>query len=167
MPITFVEKDQMSGVDMQTSGGSPFSEDMGDPPHVLVGFEVRHGALIDGITPIYNELNDDGSLGVERTGSFYGGTGGQATRLLNEGYVVVGLDCRQAQFEDNLAVVWHKWTPTGPDTSEEDKSQALGGQGGRPVQISARTGHVGIGIHGRSGGFVDRLSLITAKPVPN
>lgn len=164
MPITFDEKDSLSIFDPATSGGDSFTEDRGTP-NALIGFDVRHAALIDAVTPIYAELRDDGTLGEEKTGSRYGGLGGQPTRLLKPGYVVVGLDCRQGQFEDNMAVIWQKWTPAGPDNSDEDKSDVVGGPGGRPLKMSAKPGHVAIGIHGRSGGLVDRLSLITAKPV--
>lgn len=133
-------------------------------PFALVGLTVRSGTLIDSVTPIYRELKEDGSLGEELKGSRYGGLGGGERTLIKPGYVVVGLSLSQGLYVDRLAMIWQRWTHRGLDAKDTDKSDYVGGNGGGPEEVRAQTGHIAVGIHGKSGTLIDRLSLITVRP---
>jgi hypothetical protein len=147
-------------------GGDPFREARNNAPFALVGFDIRHGSLVDAVTPLFRELKDDGTVGEIVRGGRYGGSGGEEVTLEIPGYVVVGLSLRQAQYTDQLSVTWQRWTNSGVSGADENMSRALGGGGGfARAPIRALPGHCACGVHGKSDALVDRLSLVTARPV--
>ncbi len=145
-------------------GGAKFSERK-QAPYALIGLKIRHGSLVDAITGIYGQLKVDGTIGSTIEGQRYGKTGGGQTIVRRKGYVIVGLSIRSSRYVDQLRILWQKWTSSGPNSSEEVQSQILGGPKGRPFDLKVPAGEVAIGIHGRAGTYIDRISLITAKPV--
>ncbi|MEZ4732287.1 MAG: hypothetical protein R3E79_34680 [Caldilineaceae bacterium] len=101
----------------QEAGIASFHE---SPP--LVGLEVRHGYVIDAITPIFTETVK---------GCQYGGTGGNAALLEKAGYVITGIDVWRGRYFGKkviaqLQVIWHKLTPVGIDSAHEIISNKLG-----------------------------------------
>ncbi len=145
-------------------GGAKFSEKK-QAPYALIGLKVRHGSLVDAVTGIYGQLKADGTIGSTIEGHRYGKTGGGQTIVRRKGYVIVGLSLRSTRYVVQLRILWQKWTSSGPNPSEEVQSQILGGPKGRPFDLKVPAGEVAIGIHGRAGTYIDRISLITAKPV--
>jgi hypothetical protein len=144
-------------------GGGRFQEEQ-RAPFALTGLIVRSGTLIDAVMPLFQELKKDGSLGEEITGQRYGGLGGGERKIVKQGYVVIGLSLYQGLYIDQVAILWQRWTAKGLDNGDTDKSSYTGGVGGGPEEIRAQPGHIAIGIHGKSGTLVDRISLITARP---
>lgn len=59
---------------------------------VVAGLVVKHGELIDGLQPIYRNINNDGTLGEPLKGKHYGNYGGDNTKVYNDGYVLVGME---------------------------------------------------------------------------
>ena len=176
MPVTFEDRDVVSIIEPDSTGGTYFiSEERA--PRALVALEVRSGSRIDAVTPIYRELRSDGGMGEEISGPRFGGQGGTLRLLEKSGYVIVGIGFRLAKGRKptirtvELNVIWQRWTASGPDGNDQDRSPNLGtanggaGSDGAPREVVALNGSVAIGIHGFSGSEIDRLSLITARPV--
>lgn len=57
---------------------------------VLAGLVIRHGEIIDALQPIYQNINNDGSLGEPYNGKQVGGNGGRKTIVYRNGYVITG-----------------------------------------------------------------------------
>ena len=75
---------------------------------VLVGLKVNHGDIVDGFTPIYRELNNDGSLGKEVLGAHIGGKGGKETIIKKEGFVVNAIIYQPGKYFGHTAILWMK-----------------------------------------------------------
>jgi hypothetical protein len=133
-------------------------------PYALVGFDIRSGSLVDGVTPLYRELKDDGNVGEVVAGYPCGGWGGHQVHVEDSGFVVVGLTLLQAQYTDQMKVVRQLWSAQGLFGSVVT-SLPLGGSGGYHAYINAPPGHCAIGIYGKSGSLLDRISIVTARPV--
>ena len=98
----------------------------------LIGFRVRHGDIIDAVTPIYSEVTKSLELQGEFEGERIGGTGGGETVLKKPGYVVTGFDVQRGYYFGrnevvHFQVIWKQLTPKGVDPSSEIVSEKLGG----------------------------------------
>jgi hypothetical protein len=98
----------------------------------LVGFRVRHGDIIDAVTPIYAEVTKSLQLQGEFEGERIGGTGGGETVLKKPGYVVTGFDVQRGYYFGrqevvHFQVIWKRLTPKGVDPSSDIVSEKLGG----------------------------------------
>jgi len=97
---------------------------------VLIGFDVRVGQLIDALAPIFAVLKPDLTLGEHKRGAQVGGDGGGAHTLLQEGYVVTGIDSYRGNYFGaehliHLQIYWHRLTPTGIDYEDGRVSEKL------------------------------------------
>lgn len=98
----------------------------------LIGFRVRHGDVIDAVTPLYAEVTPRLELKGEFEGDRIGGTGGSETVLKQPGYVVTGFDIQRGYYFGrsevvHLQVIWNRLTPKGIDPQAEVVSKKLGG----------------------------------------
>lgn len=105
----------------------------------LIGFRVRHGDIIDAVTPLYAEVTPRLELKGEFEGDRIGGTGGGETVLKQPGYVVTGFDIQRGHYFGrsevvHLRVVWNRLTRNGIDPDAEIVSDKLGG--GKYAKIS-------------------------------
>lgn len=96
-----------------------FSEEANDVPErensVLVGFIVKHGDIIDGVTPIYKQILQNGELGTPFIGNHLGGKGGKesvAVRNLSivKGVLIERCDYFGANHISRLWIIWQKWS---------------------------------------------------------
>lgn len=170
MAITFERRTELQIDDIQNAGGLPFSHESA-APYALVGLIVGCGSriyapkVISGITPIYGILNNNGTISVqEMMGPRFGSTEQFEMKFKKPGSVIVGLNIKQGSFIDQLQIVWQKWTSAGLDGKDE-RTEYCGGQGGEYKEIHVPVGCVAMGIHGRCGDLIDRISLIACKPV--
>jgi hypothetical protein len=98
----------------------------------LVALKVRHGGLIDSITPIFAEIASDLKARDKKIiGQRIGGEGGGETLLEREGYLITGVDVYRGEYFGRdeviqLQVIWHKLTPQGIDPTAEIVSEKLG-----------------------------------------
>lgn len=97
----------------------------------FVALKVRHGNVIDAITPIYAEISPDLSLGETVVGKQYGGKGGGETVLERRGFIVTGINLyRGDYFEEEevvqIELIWHRLTQRGIDPATEVISEKLG-----------------------------------------
>ena len=106
-----------------------------DSSFALTGFKVRHGDVIDALTPIYAEMkikpNSDLTLGDNRPGKQLGGAGGAETILEQEGYIITGVNTYHGTYFDvphiiHIQIIWNKLTPQGIDSTDEIISEKLG-----------------------------------------
>jgi hypothetical protein len=84
----------------------------------LVGFAVRHGDVVDALTPIYSQVTEDMVLIGEYNGERTGGTGGGVTVLTTAGYVITGFDIQRGNYFGRWEVVhvqltWKRLSRTG------------------------------------------------------
>lgn len=98
----------------------------------LVGFRVRHGDIIDAITPIYSAVTPEMKLVGEFEGDRIGGTGGGETRLKRPGHVVTGFEVQRGRYFGRSEVVHFQvtWRPLSADGIDSDASvvsERLGG----------------------------------------
>ena len=118
----------------------------------LVGLKVRHGDIIDAITPIYAiiQTTPDLRLGKEVKGKHYGGFGGDEATLERNGYIVTGVNIYKADYfgrEEvvHIQLIWNKLTQQGIET-EPILSKKLGtGEYAKNIwlaeEIRAKTGY--------------------------
>jgi hypothetical protein len=152
------------------TGGAPFECDPPHPGQALVGLALRVGDWVDQVAPIFAELHEDGSLGPEQIGPAHGGSGGAPLTLrLPYGYVVTGMQTRSGDFVDGIRLLGARWEGT-----------SLGDMAWTPWVVGAKRGGVErherraepagraviVGIAGRSGWYVDSLTLIQAELQP-
>jgi hypothetical protein len=154
------------------SGGYPFYAQHPNPGFVLVGLNIRAGAWIDQVTPVFAELLDDGSLGPEVLGACFGGEGGMMRELrVMPGHIVTGIQTRSGSFIDAIRLLQSKWDGSTLNLAESRWTPWIGGwqHGGgveRPERILELSGTaVAIGIAGRSGQYLDNLTLVGADLV--
>jgi hypothetical protein len=98
----------------------------------LVGFRVRHGDIIDAVTPIYAEVTPKLELKGRFEGERVGGTGGGETVLFEDGYVVSGFDVQRGSYFGrseviHIQVYWNRLTGEGIDAADARVSKKLGG----------------------------------------
>lgn len=133
-------------------------------PLVLVGFDARCGRFVDSITPIYREVNSDGTMGEGKIwGKQHGGNGGGRKLLEKDGYVVAGLKLRTGSYVDRIIVIFKKWTENGVSENTVTQSITCGDDGGSEKEIMLRPGEVAVGIYGRSAQYLNRIGLIAIK----
>ena len=171
MPILFTNVRPLPSVDVG-SGGMPFAYQHGSSGFALVGLVVRAGSWIDQVTPIFAELLDEGSFGAEVLGPAFGGHGGGSGYELRvaPGHLVTGIQTRSGNFVDGVRLLQSRWDGASLNLSESRWTQWIGGSamGGveRPERIIDAAGTaVAIGIAGRSGAYIDNLTLISAELV--
>jgi hypothetical protein len=97
----------------------------------LVGFAVRHGDIIDALTPIFSEVTPGMELVGEYNGERIGGTGGGVTVLKKPGYVVTGFDIQRGYYFGrsevvHIQVTWKRLSKTGMDEESVVTSEKLG-----------------------------------------
>lgn len=98
----------------------------------LIGFRVRHGDIIDAVTPIYSEVTKSLQLQGEFEGERIGGTGGGETVLKKPGYIVTGFDVQRGYYFGrqevvHFQVIWKRLTAKGIDPDSMTTSVKLGG----------------------------------------
>lgn len=148
-------------------GGVPFQCHSGYPGFALVGLVLRTGAWVDQVTPIFAELLDTGTLGVEFLGPSFGGPGGTRRELrAAPGHVITGIQTRSGSFVDGVRLRQTPWDgelgPAGSAWTEWVIGQDGGGSE-RPDVVAEPSGHaVAIGVTGRAGVYVDSLGLVSA-----
>jgi hypothetical protein len=97
----------------------------------LTGLKVRHGDVIDGLTPIFAEISPDLKVGSRSEAPSIGGTGGGETLLEQPGYLVTGIDAYRGDYFGRVEVVqlqvtWERLTPQGLDPKDRIVSPKLG-----------------------------------------
>jgi hypothetical protein len=98
----------------------------------LVALKVRHGDVIDSITPIFAEIGPDLRFkGQKQVGQRIGGESGNETILEREGCVITGVNVYRGNYFGRdeviqIEVIWHKLTPQGIDPATEIVSEKLG-----------------------------------------
>jgi hypothetical protein len=117
----------------------------------LTGLKVRHGDVIDGLTPIFAEISPDLKLGNTSEAPLIGGTGGKETLLEHPGYLITGVDAYRGDYFGRVEVVqlqvtWERLTPQGLDPKDKIVSPKMGsGNLARvsqpPKQLRADPGH--------------------------
>lgn len=117
----------------------------------LAGLKVRHGDVIDAVTPIFAEVSPDLQIVSKPQAPAIGGTGGGETILEREGCLITGFNLVRGVYFGrdeviHLEVIWQKLTPTGLDSSTETISQQLGSGNyaeidGPPQQIRVKPGY--------------------------
>lgn len=98
----------------------------------LIGFRVRHGDIIDAVTPIYAEVTPSMELVGEYEGQRIGGTGGGETVLKKPGFVVTGIEVQRGWYFGRSEVVhfqvtWQRLGRQGLEADSTVASQRLGG----------------------------------------
>lgn len=94
-------------------------EDTADKIWVVSGFKIRHGDIIDAITPIYTQINNKTFEVYQTTlGTRIGGTGGGESIETMDGYYVKGIEYqRGAYFGANevahIRIIYGELTPDG------------------------------------------------------
>lgn len=147
----------------------------------LVALRVRHGDVIDAITPVFAELAPDFTVKTMWIGERFGGDRGDETLPEAEGYIVTGLDVyRGAYFGKEeivqFQVIWHKLTPTGIDPAAERISDKLGSgnfaSGLQLESVRAEPGNyiddlrVTISTHSDGSTYLHDI-VIAQKPLPS
>lgn len=112
------------------AGPGPATPTIAAPFTALSGVIVRHGDIIDAVTPIYAEVAPDGTLGAAIEGNRYGGTGGGVTRLEKEGHLITEIQLTRGSYFGAshviyLDVTFQKLGPNGLDTGT-NKSERMG-----------------------------------------
>lgn len=170
MPTFFSNVRTLPFVDF-SSGGMPFYCQHPSPGFALIGLDIRAGAWIDQVTPVFAELLDDGTLGSEVWGPVFGGDGGIVRDLrVAPGHVVTGIQTRSGNYVDAIRLLQSKWDGSAINISESKWTPWVGGwlNGGveRPERVLELSGGaVAIGIAGRAGSYVDNLTLVGADLV--
>jgi hypothetical protein len=167
MPALFCNVHSLPFVDFG-SGGATFYCQHPNPGFALVGLDIRAGAWIDQVVPVFAELMDDGTVGQEVAGQAFGGYGGAARELrVAPGHVVTGIQTRSGNYIDAIRLLQSKWDGSSLNLQESKWTPWVGGwnNGGveRPERILELSGAtVAIGIAGRAGGYLDNLTLVGA-----
>ena len=166
MPIVFSNVRTAPSVDF-SAGGMPFVCQPPAPGFALIGIQVRAGDWIDQVAPIYAELLEDGTLGPATVGSHFGGYGGVLREVrCAPGHVVTGLQTRSGNFVDAVRLLETHWDGT-LHLGDSRWTPWVGGPGGveRPERLAEPSGAIVIGIAGRSGAFIDNLTIVSAEPM--
>jgi len=139
--------------DFYGGGGGGRFNDLPRPNRHIVNIAVNSGALIDGISLLYS----DGAA------TKYGGEGGGWVNFpLEEGEHVVGIDIKHGRFVQKLTF----WTSLGRKLGPCGEGSFVLGMGRvKEVRVRAPEGHALVGVHGKSGKYIDGLGFHWA-PVP-
>jgi hypothetical protein len=168
MPILFTNLRTLPSTDV-SSGGMPFSCQQPHPGFALVGLVVRAGHWIDQVAPIFAELSEDGSIGPEVVGPAFGGMGGSLQELhCSPGHVVTGIQTRSGNFVDAVRLYQSRWDGTTIDLSQSRWTSWIGAPNMGGVEriermVEPHGAAIAVGIAGRSGHYVDNLTLIGAE----
>jgi hypothetical protein len=97
----------------------------------LTALKVRHGDIIDGLTPVFAEISPYLKVGKTIEAALIGGTGGGETLLEHPGYLITGVDAYRGDYFGRVEVVqlqvtWEKLTPQGLDPKDKIVSPKLG-----------------------------------------
>lgn len=100
-------------------------------PVALVGFRVRHGDIIDAVTPIFAEVTPQMVLNGEYDGNRIGGSGGGESILKKPGYVVTGFDVYRGEYFGRteviqFQVIWTRLSKNGLEGSDTVLSEKVG-----------------------------------------
>jgi hypothetical protein len=71
----------------------------------LTGLKVRHGDIVDGLTPIFAQISPDLKVGSKSEAPAIGGTGGNETLLERDGYLITGIDAFRGDYFGRAEVV--------------------------------------------------------------
>jgi|GEM_PF-1126418 len=98
---------------------------------ILVGLKVRHGDIIDSITPIFAEITSDLKVKRKIEGPIFGGLGGEEILLEHEGYIVTGIKLYRGYYFGgdeviHIKVIWNRLTKQGINASDKKVSAKLG-----------------------------------------
>jgi hypothetical protein len=90
----------------------------------LSGLHIRHGQIIDAVTPIYSHFDDDFNMLSKSYGNQIGGNGGGETLLEKDGYIISEIKIEKVNYYGgqtiaNLQIVWQQPTNTGNRISSE------------------------------------------------
>lgn len=109
----------------------------------LIGFNVRHGDIVDALTPIYSEVTSKLELVGEYEGERVGGTGGNNTEAKHPGYVVTGFDIQRGAYigrEEviNFTIYWNRLTSSGIDVNDQIVSEKFASENYANITKSAK-----------------------------
>ncbi|MEL6227568.1 MAG: caspase family protein, partial [Pseudomonadota bacterium] len=96
------------------------------PFTALSGLVVRHGDIIDAVTPVYAEVDETGTLGNPIEGNRYGGTGGGVTRLEKDGHLITEVQLTRGRYFGASHVIYLDVTfqKLGPNGLMDETSQS-------------------------------------------
>lgn len=106
----------------------------------LIGFDVRHGDIVDAVAPIYAAVSPRLELDGQYVGKSVGGDGGGDTRLLEPGRVVTRVEIQRGTYFGGQRVLrfratWSRLSAEGVDSGDTVTSPWLGtGQYAKDVQ---------------------------------
>ena len=166
MPIMFSNVRTAPSVDF-SAGGMPFVCQAPAPGFALIGIQVRAGDWIDQVAPIFAELLEDGTLGPATVGPQFGGHGGVIREVrCAPGHIATGLQTRSGSYVDAVRLQQTHWDGT-LHLGDSSWTPWVGGTGGveRPERLAEPSGAIVIGIAGRSGAFIDNLTMVSAEPM--
>ena len=94
---------------------------------ILSGFRINAGDVVDSVTPIFQPLSSDGTLGEPRLGERWGGSGGDARDVIFPGWVVESVRYQKCLYYGHSAIGWLEvnWEPRDA-TSLQKRSEKLG-----------------------------------------
>jgi hypothetical protein len=166
MPILFSKVRVVPSTDFG-SGGMPFECHAPHPGFALVGLTLRAGDWIDQVTPVFAEIDDDGSVGPESFGPSFGGHGGSVKHLrVAPGCVATGMQTRSGHFIDGVRLLQTRWDGTSLGESQWTEWVTGASIGGveRPERIAEPVGRgVIVGVAGRAMTYLDNLTVICAE----
>ena len=124
----------------------------------LTGFHIGAGDIIDGITPIYQSIGEDGRMGTEVPGRQFGGTGGGKTKALYPGWKVSSLRYQNCSYFGHRAIGWIEivWKPVLENTAPPKETFKAGNgsyvnQSYQQESYSVPQGEFFTAVDGRSG----------------
>ena len=170
MSILFTNIHMLPSTDV-SAAGMPFSYQPPNPGFALIGLVVRAGSWIDQVTPLFAELLEDGTLGMQIRGPSFGGEGGTLHELrVAPGHVVTGIQTRSGTYVDGVRLLQAKWDGSAVDVSSTRWTEWAGAPNFGGVErverlVEPQGGAVAIGIAGRADRYVDNLTLMAADLV--
>lgn len=166
MPILFSKVRVVPSTDFG-SGGMPFECHAPHSSFALVGLNLRAGEWIDQVTPVFAEVQEDGTLGPEHVGASYGGHGGIPRQLrLAPGHLATAMQTRSGHYIDGVRLLQTRWdgSSLGDSMWTEWITGASVGGVERPERWAEPVGRgVIVGLAGRALGYVDNLTFICAE----
>jgi hypothetical protein len=166
MPILFSKVRVAPSTDFGC-GGMPFECHAPYPGFALVGLQVRAGDWIDQVTPIFAEVNEDGTFGPELHGPSFGGHGGMVKHLrVQPGCLATAMQTRSGHFLDGVRLMQTRWDGTALGDSMWTEWLTGSSMGGveRPERWAEPAGRgVIVGIAGRAMTYVDNLTFVSAE----
>ena len=122
---------EIQGAESAKSGAGVADDETAGRFYALSGLIVRHGDIVDAVSPIFAAVSLDGAIEAEKLGRRYGGEGGLETRLVQPGYLITEVrmirgDYFGATHLIHLEVVWQKLIRDGFNVASKLTSQRLG-----------------------------------------